>query len=206
MLPRGGCSEGSWLPSEICGVEALATLVSEGLGARPLQRCWSSGWGEGPWPSLAKGEPSAWCLLGPQLSLPGTQQAWFRSLWNFKSGYYSTCCPPKSTPVSLEPGFNRRLSEATMGVRGEARREASPPAGCAPPPCKQEIPFAWPNLGSKSWASALCPPSQHAQRRGCRPYPVSLLLRSSCPTAAGRCEPSSPRRKRRRGHQHHIRF
>lgn len=79
-----------------------------------------------------------------------------------------------------------------MGVRGEARREACPPAGCAPPPCKQEIPFAGPNLGSKLWASALCPPSQHAQRRGCRPYLVSLLLRSSCPKRLGDVSPALP--------------
>lgn len=36
--------------------------------------------------------------------------------------------------------------------------------------------------------------------------PCQFAVKVILPKAAGRCEPSSPRGKRRRGHQHHIRF
>lgn len=56
--------------------------------------------------------------------------------------------PPTSWLVPLEPGLNRKLREAAVGLRGKGweggtEREPSlaamPPAGCAPQPGQWEL-------------------------------------------------------------------
>lgn len=121
----GGHIGRAWLYGEIYNMRALAILVSEELRARPLQRYWSSGWGEGPWPSVLRGRHLL-LFPGPTTQLPRTRQSWLRRvyIWGFKSVSYSGCYSFTSAMVLLESGLNRKLSEATTGVEVEARREA----------------------------------------------------------------------------------
>lgn len=72
-------------------------------------------------PVWLRGSHLPGCFLGLLLSSPGTQLSCLRSLWSFKSVNYSVCYPPKLAPVPLEPALTGKLSEATMGLKGEGR-------------------------------------------------------------------------------------
>lgn len=117
-----GCFEGSQFHSETAMWKLWLPWSQKDLGPAPSRDTGPQAGLKGPGPAWLREDI---CLVfpGPLLSSPGTQQSWVRSLWSFKSVNSSTCYPPKSAPVPLGPGLNRKLSEATRGS-GETGREA----------------------------------------------------------------------------------
>lgn len=159
-------------------MEAPGTLVSEGLGSRPLQRHWSSGCGDGPWPCLAKKELSAWCLLGPWLSLPEPSQPDLEV-----SGALSLSTVPGLSSQASTSSLRTRIQQTALRGKKEGEGQVCPPpAGRAARPSSGGFPL--PDLRSKElWASALC--SYHSIPRGGNAYPpcsfaIKVILSQSC--------------------------